>query len=164
MNSIARKLGLAIAVAASMALASCGPPPGHQTPTAETDAAVTAQRVADVTAVNNALRSYHAANAAYPVSNGFQGYASNWGAALGERWIPELTELASMPRDPARAETGGEAQYLFFSDGVDYKLIAHNSGDCTPAVEAQGVRIDPRRRSETGCWAYGYWSPGGEAF
>jgi hypothetical protein len=107
------------------------------------------------------LQAYHAEHGRYPVSQGMQGYASAWGASLGAHWIPELT-LEPFPRDPAVSETGNEAQYLYSSDGADYKVIAHATGDCGPHVERDGVRIDPRRLSETSCWGYGFWSEGGE--
>lgn len=120
--------------------------------------------MADLIQINEALQQYRATNGSFPVSDGFQGYASNWGATLGERWIPELADVAGLPRDPAQGEAGGEPQYLYFSDGTDYKLIAHATADCGPDVETQGILIDPVRRTETECWAYGFWSPGGATF
>jgi len=157
----ARKLGLALAAIATLALAACGAPEQEQT---EVPATVTpaAQRIQDLTTINASLETYRAANGAYPVSSGFQGYASNWGAGLGADWIPGL-QTTPLPRDPSMSETG-ESQYLYFSDGADYKLIAHLTGDCGPEVEQSGVRIDPNRRDTTQCWAYGFWSTGGEHF
>jgi len=124
--------------------------------------AQTQQRIDDLTAVNAALQQYHTLNNAYPVSNQIQGYASAYGASLGADWIPELSQ--ALPRDPAGSEAGNEAQYLYVSDGTNYKLIAHATGDCSPAVASNGVQIDPRRNDGTSCWAYGFWSAGGEAF
>jgi hypothetical protein len=120
------------------------------------------QRIQDLVSINEALVRYHEGNGAYPVSSGFQGYASSWGASLGADWIAGL-QPTPLPRDPAMVETP-ESQYLYFSDGIDYKLIAHLTGDCEAGVERSGVRIDPVRRTEEGCWAYGFWSSGGERF
>jgi hypothetical protein len=159
----ASRLWLAFAAVATLSLASCGAPQQKQ---AEAPAPVqvdpATQRVRDLVAVNESLQRYHATNGSYPVSTGFQGYASSWGAALGADWIPGL-QTTPLPRDPSMSETG-ESQYVYFSNGADYKLIAIGTDDCGPGIEQSGVRIDPKRRDESRCWAYGFWSPGGEDF
>src|SRR5262249_44470133 len=107
---------------------------------------------------------------AYPVSKDWQGYASNWGASLGENWLPELVGkyLTKNPCEPTHSDDSKGPQYLYRSDGKDYKLIAHVTGDCSPAIEqdgaAYGVRIDPARIGPTSCWAYGYWTPDAAKF
>ncbi len=154
--------GMAVAL---MTLVACGPQEVAQ-PTVPTEAAQptdpTAQRVADLVQINALIQQYHATNGSYPVSNGMQGYATNWGGSLGLRWIPELAQ--DLPRDPNLGEAGTDPQYLYSSDGMDYKLIAHATGDCSPSIEGGGIRIDPSRQDGNGCWAYGFWSEGGARF
>jgi hypothetical protein len=152
-------------LAAAAVVASCGPSPESEPaePPAQSQLSETEQRIQGLLAVNTALQNYHATHGSYPIANGAQGYATNWGSALGERWIPELTELTPFPRDPALSEAGDGPQFLYFSDGTNYKLIAHATGDCAPEVETQGVQIDPNRRNEETCWGYGFWSAGGAA-
>lgn len=157
-----RKFGLALAFAASVALAACGAPQQEETATHAETMTPAQQRIQDLAAVDAALARYHQANGAYPGSSGFQGFASNWGASLGADWIPGL-QSTPLPRDPSMSETP-ESQYLYFSDGVDYKLIAHLTNDCAPEVEQGGARIDPVRRDDAHCWSYGYWTAGGERF
>lgn len=156
-----RGFGLAIVMTAALMTTSCNaPPPAPETQASDTLGVLTRQRIADLKAVNALLEAYHTAHGAYPVATGAQGYASAWGPSLGANWIPELQ--ASLPRDPAMSEAGNEPQYLYLSNGVDYKLIAHAVDDCSSAVEIDGVRVDPNRISATGsCWAYGFWSAGG---
>lgn len=125
----------------------------------------TRRRLADLAEINDALQQYHSEHGAYPVSDEWQGYASAWGASLGEDWIPELDAyLPDLPRDPTQQEDPQMAQYLYRSDGMDYKLIAHRPMDCSEAINAMGVRVDPVRTYGEVCEAYGYWSRGGEAF
>jgi hypothetical protein len=157
-----RRFCLALTAITSLALAACGAPQQQAAENQAETVSPTQQRIQDLTAINASLAAYHQANGAYPVSSGFQGYASNWGAGLGADWIPGL-QTTALPRDPSMSDTP-ESQYLYFSDGVDYKLIAHLTGDCSAEIETNGVRIDPARRDATQCWAYGYWTPGGERF
>jgi hypothetical protein len=149
----------------AFALSACGPKPMEENAppiaSAVTVDSQTSQRIADLVIVNGALQQYHAAHGSYPVSDNAQGYASSWGASLGSNWIPELG--ITLPRDPGMSEAGNEAQYLYISDGSNYKLIAHATGDCSSAVETSGIRIDPIRTGATECWGYGFWSAGGEA-
>lgn len=154
----ARKFAAALILIAT--LAACGAPQEPAAPPPP-EISATEQRIQDLTAINAALGAYHQANGVYPSSSGFQGYASNWGASMGADWIPGL-QATPLPRDPAMSETA-VSQYLYFSNRTDYKLIAHLTEDCGPAVETQGVRIDPARTDATHCWAYGFWTEGGAA-
>ncbi|MBL8548144.1 MAG: hypothetical protein JNL81_16910 [Hyphomonadaceae bacterium] len=155
----ARKFTAALIMVAS--LAACGAPEEPAAPAAP-EISATEQRIQDLAAINAALTTYHQANGVYPGSSGFQGYASNWGASMGADWIPGL-QATPLPRDPSLSETP-VSQYLYFSNGTDYKLIAHLTEDCGPAVETNGVRIDPARADAANCWAYGFWTEGGAAF
>lgn len=163
-NSSVSKALLLITTLAALQLSACGQQPQETAPPAASSelGPQTQQRINDLVTVNAALEQYHATHNGYPVSNQMQGYASQYGGSLGANWIPELGQ--ALPRDPAGSEAGNESQYLYVSDGVDYKLIAHVPGDCSSAVETNGVRIDPRRSDAQSCWAYGFWSANGEGF
>jgi hypothetical protein len=166
---------LFIGVAASLAIGGCDAPPaapGIENSTLATPQPVlpegmdklTRQRIRDLVDINHALLIYQSGHAGrFPRSTGFDGYASDAGASLGPRWIPQLADryMSPLPRDPAGAETAA-TQYLYWSDGRDFKLIAQGSGDCSTAVEAGGVRRDPKRSDAAGCSAYGFWTPGAE--
>ncbi|MFA6897134.1 MAG: type II secretion system protein [Patescibacteria group bacterium] len=108
--------------------------------------------------VNNAILGYYALYGSYPVSNGWQGYCSAWGAGLGVNWIPELTTggLAngSLPIDPRNNGScwNDQAQYIYYSNGTDYKLISHQP----ESMQVPSSLIDPVRPT----WAWGWWSPG----
>jgi hypothetical protein len=166
-------------------LSACGPSedmpaaPAASAPTAETPMApkpppieilaITQQRINDLKSVREALAAYATAHSGeYPKADEWNGFKSFWGESLGAAWIPELVPdyIASLPRDPAISEVPDHAQYLYKSNGKDYKLIAMYSGDCGPGVERDGIRIDPQRNkpTENNCWAYGYWTKDGEAF
>ncbi len=155
---------LVLATLAAVALVACNQQSAEEAAPAAAPSIseTTQQRVADLVSINTALQQYHTTNGAYPVSNGAQGYVSAFGGSLGANWIPELG--VALPRDPSGSEAGNEAQYLYISNGADYKLIAHATDDCSSAVETSGVRVDARRAEGDVCWGYGFWSPGGESF
>lgn len=113
------------------------------------------QRQNDLEAMRQALAAYHATFGRYPATPGFAGAVDAAGAPVPD-WLPGLagTFVAELPRDPARSHDPNK-QYLYHSDGTDYKLIAHGSGDCAMARKAHPEMVDPARN----CWAYGYWTP-----
>lgn len=125
------------------------------------------KRHQDLQTVKAALEKYAADHAgAFPVTEGFAGYVSDWGPSLGAVWIPELVPayLPALPRDPANSETTEGPIYIYRSDGKDYKLLVHGYGVCSKDAERDGVKIDPLREKDGACWAYGLWSPGGVNF
>jgi hypothetical protein len=63
----------------------------------------------------------------------------------------------ALPRDP-RLSTDPLFQYLYRSDGTDYKLISH--GTCEPFNVSHRWMIDPKRN----CFAIGIWTPGAKAW
>ena len=116
-----------------------------------------AQRKRDLAQINAALKAYHQRYGSYPVSKGFDGINSAWGNN-SETWISGLAPefIRELPRDPALSPDS-IPQYLYQSDGKDYKLIAHGTlPSCTYAALRNPELIDPRRD----CWAFGYWSEG----
>ena len=85
---------------------------------------------------------------------------------IRESWICPLSDsnyiqglvpdfIDELPLDP-RGTTNCEKNYLYMSDGKNYKFIAHG-------VVAHDIKsideefLDPTR----GAWAYGIWSDGG---
>lgn len=120
----------------------------------------TERRIADLVTLKAALDAYYAEKSAYPAAyDGLKGVVDR-----GAEWIPELApkHVAALPRDPLLSDSVDGPQYLYVSDTKDYKLIAvsGNSGYCGADVERDGVKIDPARTNESGCWAYGFWTEG----
>ncbi|MEK1913367.1 sulfatase-like hydrolase/transferase [Pseudomonas sp. S1Bt23] len=114
------------------------------------------QRVRDLTEIRKALEKYRQAhNGAYPVSDGFDGLYTVWGRSAKD-WIRGLapTYIRVLPQDPLISKDG-DSQYLYRSNGVYYKLIAHGPTDsCQVAMRVAPELVDPMRQ----CWAFGYWS------
>lgn len=100
-----------------------------------------AQRKADLRTMSNAIERYKAAYGSYPTTSG------NWCGASGSDWncggnfIPNIIstgDLKILPIDPITGkpnnitaycnQSGSRTSYLYRSDGIDYKLLAH----CTP--------------------------------
>jgi hypothetical protein len=108
--------------------------------------------------VNTLLLAYHAAHGSYPVSSGWQGYCSSYGASLGVNWIPELgVALPIDPRDNGSCwDSPGVGQYIYNSNGTDYKLLSH----VPQSMNVPANLIDPARPT----WAWGWWSSGGAGF
>lgn len=116
------------------------------------------KRVSDLVTINDALKAYFKKHGSYPVAAGLAGIAER-----GAAWIPGLTPefLPELPRDPAM-ETGGP-QYVYVSDGKDYKLLAHNvSLVGSTSVEVLGVKVDRSRQPTMENASFGYWTPGFE--
>ena len=118
---------------------------------------VNRKRVQDLVTINDALKSYHKAHGAYPAAPGLGGILDR-----GAAWIPGLTDiLPELPRDPAMSMDRSGPQYVYASDGKDYKLIAQNVslvGSTNPAV--LGIRIDPTRNPTQENAAFGFWTEG----
>ena len=117
-------------------------------------------RVVDIKEIVKALELYYSDNNSYPSSlagdGSWDGIYTCWGDS-STNWIIGLapTYMAELPRDPRNHTTCGE-QYIYRSDGINYKLLSHNPEDCARIVSAYPVLFDPVRD----CWAVGYWTPG----
>ncbi|MCE5310929.1 MAG: polysaccharide pyruvyl transferase family protein [Acidobacteriales bacterium] len=117
----------------------------------------TSSRVKDLTAIRDALEAYWRIYHGYPKSSGgWDGLYSKWGASTPE-WIPGLVpeHLPCLPRDPRNHEVPDQ-QYLYRSDGRDYKLISHAPWDDEIVRQRHPDMMDPARPG----WAYGFWTSG----
>ncbi len=124
----------------------------------------TAKRVSDLAQLRKALELYYNENNQYPVSpcdaeGCWAGVYSCWGPDT-LAYIPNLgAYVTQLPRDPRNHANCGE-QYIYYSDGVNFKLISHAPEECTEVKAKYRNIIDPIRD----CWAFGYWSPGGSGW
>ncbi|MBF0481010.1 MAG: hypothetical protein HQK81_03610 [Desulfovibrionaceae bacterium] len=114
------------------------------------------KRLDDFRGIKRLLERYRHDNGGYPVTNEFIGLYAN-GHTASPAWIPGLVPsyTRALPRDP-RQDDDPAHQYLYNSDGKDYKLIAHNVEDCEAVKKTRPQLIDPVRD----CRAYGIWSSG----
>lgn len=123
----------------------------------------TERRHADLLAIKAAIDAHQAETGKFPYAiDGLKGVLDR-----GADWVPGLAPkyITALPRDPAMSNDR-TAQYLYVSDGNDFKLIVHNVGaTCGPAIEKEGIKIDPARvKADGGCWAYGFWTAAYEKF
>ena len=113
------------------------------------------QRYKDLAAIKVALDMYYIDNKAYPRSVGFDGLITKHGESRKD-WIRGLTPkyISKLPSEPRN--TSDTRQYLYKSNGKDYKLIAYRPEDCNSVRVKNLNLIDPNRD----CWAYGFWTKG----
>lgn len=116
------------------------------------------QRLVDLKALSIALEDYFQDHGAYPVSSRWSGVTSNFGPS-GPDWIPGLAPdyIVALPRDPAHAERDN-GDYLYRSNGADYKLISISRDDIDEISQMASDRIDPRRADSS----FGFWSAGSQ--
>lgn len=116
----------------------------------------TIQRIADVRKLREALNKFKIDHGHYPSTEGrWDGLYSSWGKS-SEDWIPGLVPyyIEKLPQDP-RAHKVPDEQYLYWSDGQDFKLLAHNVPDAALVGRLypdMHDKVRPRR-------AFGVWSP-----
>ena len=110
-------------------------------------------RLTQLDDLKKALGKYFSKNGHYPRSVSYDGIKTKWGKS-SKNWIPNLAPefISELPRDP-RMSDDGNVQYLYKSDGKDYKLLAHG---IAPSTKAELQLQDPRRPT----WAFGYWTTG----
>lgn len=108
------------------------------------------RRFADLSTLADALERYRSDHGVFPVSTG--------SFSLKPNWIPELAPkyLAAVPRDPRYLSAVQNKQYLYISNGSDYKLVVHAPEDFGFVSKTFPERVDPRRTGH----AYGVWTPG----
>ncbi len=115
-------------------------------------------RVRDLRKIREAIERYHEDHGRYPsTADTFAGIHSCWGPET-EDWVPGLVGkyIDKLPRDP-RNLTACDKQYLYRSDGREYKLLAHRPNDEREVLTRLPDLTDPVRT-----YAYGYWSRWGE--
>ena len=106
------------------------------------------KRKEDMTQLRNALELYYSVNGSYPSSSGaWRGIAAPYGAfGTGSTgYIPGLVPnyISILPIDPKGTLDG----YLYLSDGVNYKLLSHQSPE---SYSSSGAFYDPARPT----WAW----------
>jgi hypothetical protein len=120
----------------------------------------TPQEIKDLVELIFALERYKLDYRAYPISsnNGkaWDGLRSNYGESRLD-WIQGLVPvyINALPQDPRRLNDGTK-QYLYISNGANYKLIAHMAGNCELIKARYPSMVDPTRET----YAYGFWSFG----
>lgn len=114
--------------------------------------------------IQSALEAYRKDAGKYPLSttcpNTFgggglwQGNRSEYGGDCDHPcWIPEISELGYCPLPIERTrDTPGIREYLYRSDGTNYKLIYHSA----PSMAVGDEYLDPARPTH----AYGFWTAG----
>lgn len=117
---------------------------------------ITDIRIADLGAIHHALQKYRNDHHSYPLARDGITIA-NVNSDNYETWIPGLvpTYLKAVPLDP-RSDRSTNRYYLYISDGVDYKIVAHAAEDFATVLQSRPELVDPRRPS----YAYGFWTPG----
>ena len=113
--------------------------------------------IKDILTLKEVLTKYYNDTKSYPKSSG------GWDAiiaAFGESkkaWIPGLVPayINELPVDP-RNSKDSHKQYMYKSDGIDFKLIAHNPIAFSEIVNDHPEFTDPVRPT----WALGAWSDG----
>ena len=114
------------------------------------------KRVSDLVTINDAIKAYHEKKGAYPKA------AAGGFLERGKNWIPGLSPefLAELPRDPANSNDKTGPQYLYVSDGANYKLLAHRVSLVGGTnVEVLGVKLDPSKQNTAENAAFGFWTP-----
>lgn len=113
------------------------------------------RRMSDMREVRQALESYKLDHGSYPIVEGAVGVRYDDGSDVGS-WIPGLAPkyLATVPTDP-RGRTEANRQYLYFSDGAEFKIIAHGAEDASWVGKRSPDVVDHKRP-----WAYGFWTRG----
>jgi hypothetical protein len=145
-----------------MNLRSAGPaaqiaPNIAQQPLVEINIGISTE-VRDLLKIVYALDRYKQTHRSYPISSSeggkWDGIISSYGESR-EDWIRGLVPeyVDSLPRDP-RMLNDGTKQYIYKSDGANYKLIAHKVANCQQIKNALPSLVDPIRD----CSAIGFWT------
>jgi hypothetical protein len=120
------------------------------------------QRLDDLATLKGAFEKFRASSSSFPRSaNGGRDWSGVGWDGDSATWLPELvpTYLLRLPVDPRR-NNNRYNQYIYKSNGVDYKLLALAPEDCVLTINEQPSMSDPARNVHNQCYAYGYWTPG----
>jgi hypothetical protein len=113
--------------------------------------------ISDLLNLKKALQQYFNDNRSYPnTSATWYGVVCPFGKSTAD-WIPGLAPkyIKTLPHDPRKYPKPVE-QYMYQSNGKDFKLIAHYAIGIDSASHQHPELVDPRRPS----WAIGVWSEG----
>ncbi len=123
--------------------------------------------VADLGKLNQAINLYYQDNGAYPLSSNPAGWDGlytcvGFGGISTPTWVPGVVPnyIQSLPRDPRKLTDCGK-QYLYRSNGIDYKLISNQTEDIVFITNKYPYLVDTLVRPT---WAFGYWSTGAAAW
>jgi len=109
----------------------------------------------DLTVLKKALDAFYRNNHSYPSTNStWFGIKSPFGESRAD-WIPGLAPkyIHQLPADPRKSRTDIQ-QYMYMSNGKDFKLIAHFPVGIADAIKKHPELVDSKRPS----WSIGIWS------
>lgn len=131
-------------------------------PLAQLEKARNSTRKSSLKQIASAIERYQVTYGTYPVTPGWCGDPRSYYNSCGADWIPGLVstgELKILPQDPKvlqsnRCGDNRYGTYMYYSNGIDYKLVAH----CTPegTLDANDPMVDPPRPS----YSWAIYSPG----
>lgn len=112
-------------------------------------------RINDLSRIKVAIEMYRKERGNYPVADYSSLISSKF--VINDDWIPGLAPkyISSLPRDVRKNNMPGQ-QYLYVSDGKEYKLVAHGVDDSEMVKKKMPGLIDPRRPD----MSYGFWTAG----
>jgi prepilin-type N-terminal cleavage/methylation domain-containing protein len=139
------------------------------------------QRKANLVQISKALDLYYADNSSYPSTGGlnqWRGACSAFGPypdSGAGAWIPNFQNyMAQLPHDPMTNKavnltagcqaSGGLSCYIYTSDGIDYKIIAHCLGEGPLAGIGADLMADPGAAGGRLQQSYAVYSPGARAW
>jgi len=151
-----KKIILAVLVVAVAITSGFGMKTYYRNWIAASIAPETMQRIKDIEKLQEALFRFKKDNGYYPSTEGrWDGLYTTYGKS-SEDWIPGLAPkyIDKLPRDP-RNHAAMNEQYFYWSDGVDFKLIAHNTPDARIVQLVRPEMYDSAREGRS----FGVWSP-----
>ncbi len=113
-------------------------------------------RLKDLSAIQTALQRYRLEHGSYPVSQGWDGFMSQWGNPAPD-WIDALTpEYIDVLPVAVRLSDADWAMYLYRSDGLDYKMIVVAASDAGEVIAYYPEMKDP----SSSTLIFGVWTDG----
>ena len=117
-----------------------------------------AREQSDMSNLNKLINLYYVDNGSYPSTGG----STSWsGGGQAANFIPGIVpKYASVePQMPSDPDFNND--YLYASDGTNYKLIRYSGAAGLPAPErTNNALADPVRNTSVGGGAWGYWTSG----
>jgi hypothetical protein len=156
---LAKKVALAIVVFLTVLAVTFQGPKAYREWLLSRMETSTEQRVSDIRKLHQALLAFYNDHGHYPTTEGrWDGLYTSYGIS-SENWIQGLVPkyIDSLPRDPRNHKVPDE-QYLYWSDGLDFKLLAHNTADAAVVTKIYPEMHDAIRPGR----AFGAWSSNGQ--